>query len=369
MGEVLKKMKSGRFIGWYLRFVDVDGKRKQRASKQPTFASARRMLIEIEARIARGRMGVPERDEASRLTVHQLFERFVAEYDSPRIKDHDKWAAKLRITLRSVLDEMGGMAAVSFGPDDAERLRNRLMRGYAPNTARSQLAALSSLFSWAVRKRLLVVNPLVETKRPKASARLEFLTREQASQLVEAADVLAKQSLRHAVLAMAVRLSLYAGLRAGEVFGLRWRDVDFEARCLTVARSYGGTTKSGKSRPIPMADELTCALRDWRPRCPTTRDDVICPVIGDRSSLSTWHQATRRRPELTSVYKAAGLRVPASPWHALRHTFASLFIQSGGSIVTLQQLLGHADIKLTMVYSHLSSDFIATEVRRLSLRR
>ena len=47
MGEVIRKQKNGKFIGWYLRFVDVDGKRKQRASKQPTQAEARRMLIEL----------------------------------------------------------------------------------------------------------------------------------------------------------------------------------------------------------------------------------------------------------------------------------------------------------------------------------
>ncbi len=369
MGEVIKKMKSGRFIGWYLRFVDVDGKRKQRASKQPSFIEARRMLVEIEARIARGRVGVPERNETAHCTIEQLVDRFITEYDSPRIKDHGKWAAKLRITLRPVLDEVGVKMVASFDSSDAERLRNRLIRGYAPNTARTQLSAISAVFAWAVRKRLQAANPLVEVKRPKASARLEFLSRDEATRLIDAADALAKQSVRHAVLAIGVRLSLYAGLRAGEVFGLRWRDVDLDARSMMVARSYGGTTKSGKARPVPIADELGEALRDWRAQCPETAEDVICPVIGDRDGLSRWHRAMRRRPELRTVYRAAGLRIPASPWHALRHTFASLFVQSGGNILTLQQLLGHADIKLTLVYSHLSADFIASEVRRLSLRR
>ena len=369
MGEVIKKMKSGRFIGWYLRFVDVDGQRKQRASRQPSFAEARRMLVEIEARIARGRVGMPERNEPAHCTIERLVERFITEYDSPRIKDHGKWAAKLRITLRPVLEEIGGKRVASFDAGHAERLRNRLIRGYAANTARAQLAAISAVFAWAVRKQIHHFNPLVEVKRPKPSARLEFLSRDEATRLIDAADALAKQSVRHAVLAIAVRLSLYAGLRAGEVFGLRWRDVDLDARSLTVARSYGGTTKSGRARPVPIADELGEALRDWRAQCPATTEGVICPVIGDRDALSKWHPASRRRPELTAVYRAAGLRVPASPWHALRHTFASLFVQSGGSILTLQQLLGHADIKLTLVYSHLGAEFIATEVRRLSLRR
>ena len=64
MGEVIKKVKGDRFIGWYLRFVDSDGKRKQRASGQPTHGQAKRMLTEIEARIARGTLGIPERAQA-----------------------------------------------------------------------------------------------------------------------------------------------------------------------------------------------------------------------------------------------------------------------------------------------------------------
>lgn len=54
MGEVIRRTKGGKFLGWYLRYVDADGKRKQRASKQPSYAEAKRMLVEIEARIARG---------------------------------------------------------------------------------------------------------------------------------------------------------------------------------------------------------------------------------------------------------------------------------------------------------------------------
>ena len=60
MGEVIRKTKNGRVLGWYIRWVDLDGKRKTRASKQPTFAEAKRMLVEIEARVARGKLGVSD---------------------------------------------------------------------------------------------------------------------------------------------------------------------------------------------------------------------------------------------------------------------------------------------------------------------
>ncbi len=67
------------------------------------------------------------------------------------------------------------------------------------------------------------------------------------------------------------------------------------------------------------------------------------------------------------LYRAAGLPIPAAPWHCLRHSYASLFVQSGGSIVTLQKLLGHSDIKTTMVYAHIDDSFAAQEVRKLKI--
>jgi hypothetical protein len=74
MGEVIRKTKGGKFVGWYLRYMDADGKRRQRASKQPSFADAKRMLIEIEARIARGMVPV----EAHRQCVDSQHQPVVA---------------------------------------------------------------------------------------------------------------------------------------------------------------------------------------------------------------------------------------------------------------------------------------------------
>ena len=81
MGEVIRKTKNGRPLGWYIRWVDLDGKRKTRASKQPTFAEAKRMLVEIEARVARGKLGVS--DTPPRITIVALYQ-FTSVADSWR---------------------------------------------------------------------------------------------------------------------------------------------------------------------------------------------------------------------------------------------------------------------------------------------
>ena len=68
---------------------------------------------------------------------------------------------------------------------------------------------------------------------------------------------------------------------------------------------------------------------------------------------------------LKPLLAAAQCQPLSRGWHALRHTFASQFVMQGGSILTLQKLLGHADIAMTLVYSHLAPDFLAGELDRL----
>ena len=68
---------------------------------------------------------------------------------------------------------------------------------------------------------------------------------------------------------------------------------------------------------------------------------------------------------LYALLAAAGCRRMAHPWHVLRHTFASHFIMAGGNILTLQKILGHSDVKITLMYAHLAPDFLGDEMNRL----
>lgn len=352
MGEVIRKSKSGRFIGWYVRYVDSDGKRKTRATKAATAAEARRILIELEAQAGRRSLGVPERP----VTINgpELIARWLEEYQ-PRARNYARWRTDATYELRPVLPLIQGRVT----PADAQRCVRQLCDRYKASTVRKRIALLCTAWNWAVRSGLAERNPWTGLRLPKAESRVEYLSRDEIRGLLDAAD--ADPELRGPVYAIAIRLCLYAGLRCCEAFGLRWRNIDLDRGVITVRSGYrDAPTKNGRERVIPIAEQLKQALLTWRARCPFTPSGHVCPAL----NAGQW-QSTRRRPAINRLYLAAGLCVPQAPWHVLRHTFASHFVMSGGNLLSLQRLLGHTTMKMTAVYSHLCDDHIAAEVKKL----
>ncbi len=341
MGEVIRKVKGGRFIGWYVRYVDSDGKRKAKATKAATAAEARRILVELEAAAGRRRLGVPARPQAISGTA--LLERWLDEAQ-PRTPDRDAWVQRQRHTLvkvRPFLDTL-------IRPSDALRIVRKLS-SYAPGTVRNTIVTLKAAWRWAASVGLVDENPW-EIRPPSAPRRLEYLSRPEVTALLAAVDT------DRDVVAIAVRLAVFAGLRVSEVWGLRWRCVDLDRGVLTIRSGYRDRpTKNRSERTVPLAEQLRDALVEWRRCCPSA--ELVCP--------STWGTAKTKRLDIRRLYRKAGLPIPSAPWHVLRHTFASHFLMSGGSMLTLSRLLGHTSLAVTMVYSHLSDAHVAAEVRKL----
>ncbi len=147
-------------------------------------------------------------------------------------------------------------------------------------------------------------------------------------------------------------LALNSGLRRGELLALTWGDVDLVGARLTVR---GATAKSGRTRYLPLNSDARDVLAAWNPREATAADLVFPGPTGARmTSLKTaWGK----------VATAAGLK--AFTFHDLRHTFASKLVQAGVDLNTVRELLGHADIKMTLRYSHLAPEHRAAAVAKL----
>jgi integrase len=147
-----------------------------------------------------------------------------------------------------------------------------------------------------------------------------------------------------------VRVAAYAGLRLGELLALRWRDVDFAGSALTIARAMSArveaSTKSGRVRRVPLADQAAAALErvSRRERYTAADDLVFCNVYGRTLDDS----ALRRRYRRAQV--AAGVR--PLRFHDLRHTFGSLLAANGVDVVTIQKAMGHSALATTSRYLH-----------------
>jgi len=351
---------------WYIRYVDVDGKRKQRKTGAPNKALARRILDEVEGRITAGKAGVPDKTDEERkrqtLTIRELAERFLEEYANPRVKNLEEYRRQASSLLRRhILPALGDLPAMSVRRRDVEALRDRVLRsGRSKQTAVHVLNLVSRLLRWAVIQELIdPVTACAGVERPSLAEAesVDFLDAGEVVRLLACAEESSPGI--HPMIATCI----YAGLRRGELAGLRWRDIDLSAGRLAVARSYRQPTKTRKIRHVPLHAELGRILRKWQEGCPHTAEGLVFPIPGKQGYRMLNRAELLGLPDLL---RAARCHVPDKPWHALRHTFAAHAVMSGIPLYTVKELLGHASIDMTQRYAHLAPDYLGREVARLN---
>jgi integrase len=210
-------------------------------------------------------------------------------------------------------------------------------RPLAPATLNRYLVALGSVLSYARRRRLLPrtwVSPLrgVE-KQPEDNARTIYLSAEQVERVVAVA-----RTARWKKLPALILLAFITGLRAGALQQLRWKDVDLDARRLTVER-----TKNGRPMVAHMTERVAQELRSM----PGIRHPEALVFSGyDEHRVHDWRKSWH------TVCREAG--VGHIPFHALRHSCASHLASKGASAVQLADVLGHRTLRMVQRYSHLN---------------
>src|SRR5690606_29425433 len=155
------------------------------------------------------------------------------------------------------------------------------------------------------------------------------------------------------LLASIVAFLLFTGARKREALNARWKDVDFRQKLWRIPK-----TKSGKVRHIPLSGGALKLLKALKENADNKVDHIFAnPRTGQPfvSVYYSWHMARRK----------AGL--PELRIHDLRHSFASFLVNAGRSLYEVQELLGHADIRTTSRYAHLSRERLreAVEVVRV----
>lgn len=367
--------------------VDAHGKplnepiRRMKVAKGARNVSeARTMLAGVERRISNGLVGVEERtpeDHAKKaITIDQLAARFLGDvegepgYASPKIKNLANYRRNARTSFKSrIRPRFGTSAAASITTTDIERWRDDLLtRDIAEASVKQSMAHLSKLFAWSRKVGLIECHsPVQGVERPDPAQSLDYLDGVEVSRLLSharAASAIGATWQTRMLWPMA-STAIYCGLRKGELFGLRWRDVDLAAARIDVMRSYELLPKSGKPRHVPMHADLVPILKAWKKQCPGTPDGLVFPV--DSGAGQFRMGVSGETLELGAMLVRAKCHEPTDgkPWHMLRHTFASHAMMSGTSLYGLQLLLGHSTPTMTQRYSHLSPSHLAGEVARL----
>lgn len=248
--------------------------------------------------------------------------------------------------------------------------------GFAPATVQNIAALVSGILTHALEDELLVVNPALKLgryiKKQDHRKNINPLSREQS--VVFLRVVRTEFSESYAFMLTSFR----TGMRQGELIGLAWADLDFEACTIEVKRAYTHfdwtSPKSHKSRIVDMSDQLKEALLEHREvqrirfdgQLPVTRlpdGKLIQLVFTDRKGGTICADNFRKRT-FAKMIEAAD--IPKFRFHDIRHTYASLLLQNGESIYYVQKQMGHASITTTVdTYGHLVPGANRKAVNRL----
>lgn len=215
-------------------------------------------------------------------------------------------------------------------------------------TISNEIVVIKEMFKHAYQWGYVKVNPAEYLKRPKmVKTEIEILEPSEFQNLLENSGDLYRTAFLTALL---------TGVRAGELWGLQWGDMDWNSRQLYVRRSVWNngfqTPKSKNSiRKIDLPDNLVYELKKWKLACPISEHDLMFP---SREGQITCHDNVIKR-HYDSALRKAGLRHLS--FHSLRHTNASLRIRAEQNIKYMSMQMGHSSIKITLdTYGHLFND-------------
>jgi integrase len=286
---------------------------------------------------------------AERVTVEEAGKRHLA---------HLEAMGRKRSTLRSYRNQFDAQLVKRIGDrpiaqltrEQVEQLIAALGRDeLAPKTIRNIIGLLNGICEFAVRRRWATANPCHHVDRPRVeeSQDIRFLEPEEIEAVLRATGDDDFGRVHRAIILTAAM----SGLRMGELIALRWIDVDWQAQRIRVRRSYVrgefGTPKSRRgSRSVPLADRLGGELDCHHRQTVYQADDDL--VFANPNTGTPLDGAALLRAFQRSVNRAGVRKVR---FHDLRHTFGTRMAAAGVPMRTLQEWMGHRDLRTTLIYA------------------
>lgn len=318
---------------WYIRYQH-EGKDKWEAigasKRQAELVLAKRKIEIKEGRYFSTPKGL-------KWSYGQLLERYL-EYAqvTKRASTYETdtyWAKHLR-------EAFGAIPLKDLTADKATiYLENKLANGLKPATVAHHLALLKHSFTLAVKWGLLLTNPLRDVRLPVKveNERLRYLTPHEINRLLAICPPHLK---RLAITA------LHTGMRKNEILKLRWEQVDLAQRFILLTQA---DTKGKRIRAVPLTATMIELLQSMR--AAQERDGLNSPYVFANPATGNPYRRDADTAWYTALKKAdlQGLH-----FHDLRHTTASHLRMQGADLLTVQEILGHKDLRMTARYAHVN---------------
>ena len=323
---------------WWVCYFDQHGRRHR--EKVGPKALALKVYQKRKVAVVEGRF-FPEHIRHREVLLADMIDDYLARATNLRAaSEYERYGRYWKTALR-------GHTLAQIVPGDIERYIVKRLQGAAPATVNRELSFLRRVFNVAIADGKAERNPLRGVRFLKENnQRVRFLTDDEEAALRKE---LSADHWRFVVVA------LHTGLRRGEQFGLRWEHVDFANGILTVPRS-----KHGEVRRVPMNTLVRETLRTLPSRM---KSAYVFPSKTGVTALGAVNFAER-------IFRLAvqRARLQNFHWHDLRHTFASRLTMAGVDLRTVQELMGHKTVTMTLRYSHLSPEHQQDAVERLTTR-
>lgn len=379
LGIGLNQRKDGRYQA---RFTKKSGKRSEKNFSKLT--EARTWLD--EQRYLDNAIGTGD------MTVDDWYEIWISNYKDGLVKNNTTKNYKNRYQF-NIKNEIGDMKLCDVKQINCQKILNSMFDSgkYSNGTMELTQITLHAIFKGAVENDYLQKNPAEGLKlklRENEKEERRVLTREEQRVF--------KEYAKNTLYSNAYCLVLVTGLRAGEVGGLQWKDIDFENRCLNVQRTilqdakkggfyYGSPKTKLSKRKIPLTDEAISILKNQK----LLQNKL---KLKSKSWDNKWDglvfTTTNGKPVGASTFRTMMIRIVKNInfdrkcnsknekyeefehcyMHSLRHTFATRCIENGVQPKTLQKILGHSTLSTTMdLYVHVTDDQIFSEMDKMNV--
>lgn len=355
-GAIYKRKVNGKVVGW-TAMLDLgfeNGKRKRQAFYGRTMDEVQTKLDEARERVRRGTFVA-----GPKVTTEQWLERWLRDVAKPNVRP-STFRRYGDIVIKHINPTIGGIPLERLSPADVRQLMNeKRTSGQSPRTVHHIRAVLRTALHQAERDGLVVRNAAALAEPSRVEAReMRAFTPDEARAFQQAIEGDPDEAL--------YLVTLDAGLRQGEVLGLRWEDVSLQAGTITVKKALQRIDgelvlvepKSMSSRRrIKLSSVAAQALRDHHTRQTEESDRVTWLPFGLVFTGPHGHplDGNRLTKRFVALLKAHGL--PRIRFHDLRHSSASLLLSQHIPPRVVMERLGHSTITLTMnTYSHVIAE-------------